>query len=412
MTRAHGTGTAYRDSKGRWTVAIETGWTARGTRKRKYRQTNPKTGKPIRTEQEANQVLLALLREGATEASTSTTVKTWADRWLPIRAAEVDPNTYRTDASMVRVWIVATIGNKRIDQLTPGDIRAVDKAMTAAGRAYSSRARCRAVLVGMLKAARREGYPVADRLLDIQLRRPDDPKRRPPVPVKDALLILAAARPDGLDDGSDSRWLAALLAGVRPSEARGLTWPHVDLDAGTIDVSWQLLALPYRVKGDRSSGFRVPDGYTAELVVGSYHLARPKTGSGRRLVPMPPVLIESLTRWREFGPTSEFGLVWPRAHSDHFPWKDGWPRTDVEDRGAWKALCAKAGVQPYDLYSARHTTATQLTEAGVDEATITAIMGHTSIRSTTPYQHPDRAAAMRAAVGQVAGRLAVRHPTP
>lgn len=423
--RAPGTGSVYFDrSKGRWVVTLDTGWSRTGSRRRPKRMTNPKTGKAIRDEAEARRVLRDWLREDVTETRTVKTVKAWADEWLPLRAAAVDPNSYRTDASAVRVWIVPTIGKKRLDQLTPGDIRAVIRAAKDAGRAYSSLVRLRATLVAMLKGARAEGYAISDRLLEVEIRKADDPVHREDVPVRDALLILAAARPEGLDDGSDSRWLAALLAGVRPAEARGLTWPYVDLDAGTLDVSWQLLALPYLVKGDRSSGYRVPDGYTAvplsDLVpdgadvdprvlrTGSYHLVRPKTGAGQRIVPMPQVLVESLTRWREFGPGSPYGLVWPRAHSDWYPWKDGWPRLDTADRDEWRALCERAGVGPYDLYSARHTTATQLQEAGVDDATITAIMGHASIRSSTPYLHPDRAAAMRDAISQVAGRLAIK----
>lgn len=401
--RAWSTGSAYYDTqKGRWVVSVEAGFSTTGGRKRSRRMTDPADGKPIRDERHAAKVLRDLLREDVTETRSATTVKSWADTWLPMRADEVDPSSYATDSSTVRRWIVPTIGRKRIDQLTPGDIRSVIKAMQAAGRAHSSVVRCRSVLILMLKAARAEGHAVPDRLLEIRIRKADDPVRRPAIPLADALRVLIAARPEGLDDGSDSRWLAALLAGVRPAEARGLTWDCVNLDAATLDVSWQLKSLPYKIARNRSSGFRVPDGYTARHLVGSYHLVRPKTGAGRRTVPMPPILVDALTRWRELGTGSMYGLVWPRAATEWFPGRAGWPMLDSEDREAWKRLCERAGVPAYDLYSARHTMATQLTEAGIDDATITAIMGHTSIRSTTPYQHPDRAAAMREAVGQIA----------
>src|SRR5690606_40016384 len=68
----------------------------------------------------------------------------------------------------------------------------------------------------------------------------------------DLILATATPRPDV------SRWIAALLQGMRPAECRGLTWDAVDLDSGSIDVSWQMKPLPYKIPRDRASGFRVP----------------------------------------------------------------------------------------------------------------------------------------------------------
>lgn len=48
--------------------------------------------------------------------------------------------------------------------------------------------------------------------------------------LPDAMAVLRAAsgRPDA------SRWAAALLQGLRPGEANGLTWEMVDLDWGHV----------------------------------------------------------------------------------------------------------------------------------------------------------------------------------
>lgn len=37
-----------------------------------------------------------------------------------------------------------------------------------------------------------------------------------------------------------ARWSVALAVGIRQSEALGLRWQFVDLDAGTVEVGWQL----------------------------------------------------------------------------------------------------------------------------------------------------------------------------
>ena len=65
-----------------------------------------------------------------------------------------------------------------------------------------------------------------------------------PLSQEEARRILAAAakRRNG------ARWSVALAMGVRQSEAIGLRWKYVDLDAGTIEVGWQLDAGPLQAR--------------------------------------------------------------------------------------------------------------------------------------------------------------------
>ena len=90
-------------------------------------------------------------------------------------------------------------------------------------------------------------------------------------------------------------------------------------------------------------------------------------------------------------PESSYGLVWPRY--------DGYPQSAEQDRRQWYDLVEEAGVtvvlpdgstrRPL-LYEARHTAATLLLASGVDETTIKAILGHSSVLSTQSYLHTDR----------------------
>jgi len=387
--RAKGTGSLYRDKArgdGHWILSVESGWTKTGTRRRTRRRFKG-------AERQARAELARLLREHTTDqqAAPTKTVKAWADEWLAVHAEKVRPAPFATDRSQVRLWIVPTIGHRKLAQLTPGDIRAVSRAILAAGRAPSTAQRCHNVLVKMLRDALIEGHAIPPRVLEL-----DAPPRgesgRSEIPTADAVTILSAAA--GLPEAS--RWVAALLQGMRPAECRGLTWQQVDLESGVIDVSWQLKALPYRTPRDRSSGFRVPVAYEARHLVDAYHLVRPKTAAGRRLIPLVPWMASALAAWRELGPQSPHGLVWPGP--------DGRPRNDAADRQAWREMCAAAGVGPYDLYACRHTTATLLREAGVDDETIVRIMGHASILSTKAYLHTDDSRA-RAALDALAVRL-------
>jgi integrase len=396
--RPHGTGSVYYDApRDRWVGSVELGWTAKGTRRRK-RVTAP-------TERAVKAKMRDLLRTAnASDVSVvggKPTVRTWADQWLEITQGTARPTTWATNRSSVRKWVIPTIGHKRLENLSPGDVRAVAKAITDAGREPSTAHRAQAVLMRMLRQAVLDGVAIVPPGVFLTEQTELNETDRDSIPLDDALAILDAAstRPDR------SRWVAALLQGMRPAECLGLTWAAVDLDAGTIDVSWQLKSLPYKIARDRSSGFRVPKGYTARQLDGALHLVRPKTQSGKRIIPLVPWMANTLREWQAIAPASRHGLVWPR--------KDGRPQTDSADRAAWVEVVDVARVarldddnqgRRYALYESRHTTATLLKEAGVDDETIVAILGHASILSTKAYLHTS-SARTQAALNALAERL-------
>lgn len=419
--RAYGTGGIWHDEKrDRWVGTIELGWNAHGNRRRKTVVAKTKAG--------AQAKIRDALRE-AKEADApivggKPTVKVWADQWLDITKRKLRPESWKANRSQVVNWIVPTIGHRRLEVLRPADVRAVERAMEGAGKSTSTIARCMSVLNKMLKDAIVEGHPIPQGVLLVETISAGE-SDRDAIPTPDAIALLETAA--GLPDGS--RWVAALLQGMRPAECLGLTWDCVDLDrtivlsdgtvvpAPTLDVSWQLKALPYNTARDPRSGYRVPRGYVARQVYKALHLVRPKTAAGQRIIPIVPWMHAALVDWRGACPSTGIGLVWPglpsrqsRGHAR--------PRVDADDRAAWVDLQDLARVarvdgtigRRYALYEARHTTATLLREAGVDDATITAIMGHATILSTKAYLHTDRAKTRRA-LEDVATRLQLKAPT-
>lgn len=394
--RVHGMGSVYYDaSRDRFVGSYEAGWTVRGTRRRRKVS--------ARTQKGAEAKLLKAIRAqqaGDTGSTvTRTSVKRWSDQWLEIREEDLGVETLKADRSLMKTWIVPTIGHRRLDQLTPGDIRAVSKAITDAGRAPTTARRAHAILEKMLKDAMVEGHDVPQRALLIKPpAKAETDRDRIPTPDALALLEAASARPDS------SRWAAALLQGMRPAECHGLTWDAVDFTALTIDISWQLKALPYRIPGDRSSGFRVPRGHVARQLQGATHLVRPKSAAARRVIPLVPWMTSALATWRDATPGSPHRLVWPCAR--------GLSQTAKVDAAAWVQLQDAAQVarveggtgRRYELYECRHTTATLLREAGVPDETIIAILGHASILSTRTYIHTDEDA-VRKALADVAHTL-------
>lgn len=394
--RQYGTGSVYqRASDSRWIGTFQAGWTERGTRR--------VITVSATTEAECKRRLSKRQREHEADSGAvgggHKTVKAWCEAWLEIHRTKARPKYFATDASAVRKWIVPTIGGKRLDVLTPGDVRAVSTAVRKAGRSTTTAAYVHGVLIRALDAAAADGLTVSR--LAREVAPPGKAVHdRDAIPVYHALALLDAASRHA--DGS--RWVAAFLQGMRQGECLGLTWDAVDLDGGTLDVSWQMQALPYL---DRAAGtFRIPDGYEARRLHGATHLVRPKSRSGWRVIPLVPWMTAALATWRETAPESPYGLVWPELEGR----AAGRARSSKADRDAWYALQVEAGVAPEDeraqrdpahylLHEARHTTATLLLEAGVDEAVIVAIMGHSSIVSTRGYQHVSQALARRALDG-------------
>lgn len=394
MARQHGTGTVFQRADGKWIGRYRDGYTTTGNYR--YRTVTGETrakcqaalNKAVRTARDAEQTI-----------SPRMTVKQWCDEWLPRQEQRVRPKGFTADKGAVQNWIVPNIGAKKLTDLTPADVRKVQTAVSAK-RKQSTAIRVHATLMGALKAASLEGHLIPARVFQTPPPRPDATESdRTDMTVPEAVKMLKAA--EGMPDRS--RWVAALLQGMRQGERSGLTWDHVDLDAGTLDVSWQLQPLPYKhgCDDDKPCGktaarcprarFRVPIGYEHDRIFGAWHLVRPKSASGTRLMPLVPWMASALRDWQKVAPDSR--LVWPRP--------DGKPRTDKMDLADWHALQERAGVRHpsgryYHGHEARHTAATILMSLGIDQQIIVAIMGHSSVLSTKTYQHVDLTMARKA----------------
>ena len=402
MSRGKGTGSVFQRAKDdRWVAMLDVGFTPSGNRKR--------ISKSYPTQAAAEAGLKAMLREfarnGAPASTRGMTVKAWSDKWLALYETTARPATFIAARGAVRNYIVPTIGRRQLAHLTPADVRKVQQAARDAGLAGSSVLRTHAVLTTLLKAAQGEGFPVPQSVFVVKRPSKSNTANRDAIERDDAIALIRAAqgRPDA------SRRAAVMLQGLRPAEALGLTWQAVDFEAGEIDVSWQLKPLPYKKLRDPSSGFRIPNDYEVRHLTGAFHLVRPKSEAGSRIIPLVPWLAGALKAWQAEAPSNPWGLIWTHK---------GRPYPDDVDRAEWVDLQDAAQVariestpgssamvgRRYDLYDCRHTAASLLLELGVDSHIVTAIMGHTSIATSRGYQHAN-SKMMRAALETAADLL-------
>lgn len=405
--RQYGTGTIFERKDGRWVGRYRDGYTATGNYR--YRTVTATTEKACKT---ALAKAMRDTKRGQQDTSTDrkATVKQWCEKWLQLRESQVRPKTWATDRSAVTGWIVPQIGARRIADLTPDDLRKVDRAVKAKGLSQSTVKRTRDVLILALRAAAVEGYDVPSRLFMVAspaLGKSD----RQAIPLEDAVKMLKALEAGG-DKRARSRWVAALLQGMRQGECLGLTWDRVDLEAGLVDVSRQAQALTSKhgcagdCKKQRAAScyareFRVPDSFDAEQIEGAWHWTQPKTKAGRRIVPLVPWMVAALKEWQEVAPASPHGLVWPGPGGKPMD-----PRDDLDEFHELQktAKVAHPRGRYYHVHEARHTTATILLSLGVDPQIITSILGHSTILSSRAYMHVDPRM-LRTALDGVAAQL-------
>lgn len=413
MTRAeYGSGSMFqRTSDWRWIAIVEAGYTASGGRKRPTvsgkgciggcKKRCPHIGAIKRKLRDKR---LELETQKARPTKRTVSIARYSTTWLENIQTKISPSAYTTDKAAVRT-IVAAIGAVNLADVTPDDVRRVARYLRERKKSTSTALRYHGSLMRLLKAAAIDGYAVPPNAMLV-----DNPTAavndREAVPPDEAVLALAqiAKRDDG------SRWALAFLQGLRQMEALGLTWGQVDLDKGTITVSWQIKSLRYVDRAKPELGFQMPDGYEARHLAGSTHLVRPKSTAGWRVQPLVPWAVNALRAWREVAPGNEHDLVWPgRRHKG-----TTWPRNPASDRAEWEAIQKAAKIahetgRPYLVHEIRHGTATLLLELGVPESTRIAIMGHSSIASTRTYEHVDVTMA-REALEKVATRLQLTTP--
>jgi integrase len=424
--------------RARWYGTIETGWNAGGKRDRVtvsakskaecVRRLNKK-----RRQHEAGEIL----------TSNRLTVKTWAEEYLALRKLPpkpLSPNGWNAAASPIRKWVIPTIGHRRLSELTPANIRAVAQAQYDAGLKTSTADATHRALMTMLNRAVREGKTVP--LAAIKTERPGmSPSDRTDLSLADTLacLAVAATLPHG------TRWALALLYGARQGELLGLVendpidgHPCLDFDAREIRLEWQLQDLQRdhgcNPDGDPTCGrkraaecpearWRIHRDYEAHQLRGMYHLVRPKSRKGFRILPMLDPMADALKAWLDVRPANPWGLVYPSAK--------GRPCNDAVDREEWAAIQYTASVEAvepgqyaaplghrvfhpagqrfYHVHECRNVAATQLDEVGASDNVITSMLGHAGILTSRGYMtaHLD---AKREAVARVAERFGLLPP--
>jgi integrase len=397
--RTKGDGTLFQRADGMWIGRVELPPGPDGTRRLKT-----VSSRNFTTAASKLKALRADVEAGRIAVTGATTVEKWMNRWLTeIHVDKIRPTTRRDYATAIRLHIIPAIGAKRLDKLTATHIRGMHKQIGSRRAAVKAHV----ILKRALKDAVREGmvgYNAADMV--------DPPRyakaRRTAMTPAVARTVIAAAFASR-DESEATRRAASFLTGARQGELLGLRWPYVDLPGGFADISWQLQSITKthgcgpaqlgrwpcgKVRGWACPQWRwdLPPDFEYEPCHGSLMFTRPKTEAGGRVVPIVEPLLVKLRELHDHQGINPHQLVW------HLP--DGRPVHPRADHRAWIDLLRHANVIDDDetlpLHTVRHTTASLLRSAGVDEQTRMELVGHATADAQRIYAHADQARQLEA----------------
>jgi integrase len=255
----------------------------------------------------------------------------------------------------VDLHIVPFIGAMKLSRLSVPALTSFRDQLLDADRSPDMVRRVLTSLSGIVSTAQRRGLVTFNNVPRIERIRRTRSDRRPVMPTREELrAILVAA-----DDLRDRVLvLLALLAGLRGSEIRGLTWANVDLKIGVLHV---------RQRADRWG-----------------HMGTPKSKASTRSIPIGAMLLNALKSWRLSCPLGALDLV--------FPATDGTVEQHIDLlRHVFWPIQMKAGVTierggvtvgKYALHALRHACAALWIEQGFNAKRIQTLMGHSSIAMT------------------------------
>lgn len=246
-----------------------------------------------------------------TAQSKSPTVAEAAEDWIKyVELEKRERSTVDHYRNHVDNHITPRLGTEKLGKLTAPRIQAFRDDLLAS----LSRAQAKKVLTSLkslLKDAQRRGNVAQNVALGVSIKRDNRSKAKLrigvdiPTPDEIKRIVHAAtgrARP---------LIVTVIFTGLRSSELRGLRWVDVDLKTGELHV---------RQRADRYN-----------------EMGKPKSEAGERVIPLSPLVVNTLREWKLICPKGELDLVFPNTLGKI------WDHADIVSRYLWPVLIA-AGV--------------------------------------------------------------------
>jgi len=307
----------------------------------------------------------------------NTTVGDWLEHWMSeiLPGEPIKESTRWSYIGMARRHLLPPLGDIKLTELQPADVRAVLAAMGKRGLAGDTIRLARTTLNKALKAAMVDGHLNRNVASLVSGPRRDRTPRRSMTTDQVTALLDAAS-------GSQIEAIIHMLlaTALRRSEVLGLSWRDVDLAANPPTIS-------------------VVNGLT--VVNGRLNLGPPKTAKSQRRVFIPERTAEVLKalKSRQNRERLAAGPAWGEGWDGYdfvFTTPIGTPLDPSNLRARLKPILEAAGIGHWKIHEMRHTAASQMMIGGVPLKEVSEALAHSSISITADiYGHllePSRAA--------------------
>lgn len=325
---------------------------------------DPGTGKQIqksfsgKTQKEVREKMQA----AAVEVNTGTyippakmTVGQWLDIWTSEYLGNVKPRTYTLYNANVRNHIKPALAAIKLVDLRPHTVQTFINGIQGLS-VGSLRIVYKVLHIALEKAVQLDYIPKnpANRCVLPK----EEKKEIHPLEDKQTAALIEAAK------GTEIEHLitVSLFAGLRVSEALGLTWDSIDQSAGTLTVNKQL---------------------AHKIQPGKSLFSSPKNGLSRTITAAPTVM-DALRKQRikQSEMQLKAGILWNNENNLVFTIENGKYMTQQRATTRFRALLSQIGAVGVRFHDLRHTYAVNAIRAGDDIKTIQGNLGHATAAFT------------------------------
>jgi integrase len=212
------------------------------------------------------------------------------DLWVKgAESAGLERSTTEAYRSHLDLHMVPLIGNLRLSELNIPTLRTFEDKLRESGRSPAMVRRVMVSLGTLLADAQERGLVARNVVRDMRgrRRRGEQVDKRQKGKLKVGIDIPTTEEIRAIVGAAEGRWrpliLAAIFTGLRASELRGLRW---------IDVDFEKRELHVHQRADRFN-----------------KIGKPKSVSGQRSVPLPPLVLNTLREWKLICPRRATGKL-------------------------------------------------------------------------------------------------------
>jgi integrase len=258
-----------------------------------HRKPHIKTFKRKKDADAYHATVVVAVREGRhTPDSSSITIAEAGRHWiLTGHGNSLERATLEEYQRLLDMHIAPFLGNVRLSRFTAPMVSEFRNRLREGGRSPAMVKRIISALSMLLAAAHEAGHVAQNVVRSLSNRKRKTSKAEQRRKFRAGIDFPTPAEVKAIVGALEGRWrpllLTAMFTGLRASELRGLRWDDVDLTRNEIHV---------RQRADRYN-----------------KIDAPKSESGDRTVPLPPMVVSVLREWRLACPKGPLGLVFPNG---------------------------------------------------------------------------------------------------